>query len=401
MINLQRGKWTTIVFLITLLFFSGIMPFVQAAPVWVVENAGASSNAGSSDTSLALFGYKPHISYYGNTDLFYTSKLEGGSWVSEMVEGKDAVGQYSSIEVDSAGKPHISFVKSSPTTNVSYASKTGSGWSIGIVALGGSLMYTSLELDSGDNPQIIYLNNTNSRLMYATQSTGGNWSSETVDTNVMGSNSLALNSLGTPHISYFDENNSALKYATKSTKGWNIETVDNSGNVGLHSSIALDSSGNPHISYYGEGCLKYASKSGGTWTIESADLPPAGKYVGWYTSLALDSHNNPHISYYDQSNNDLKYAAKSNGTWTKTTVDSVGNVGMFTSIAIDPHGYPHISYFDSTNHALKYASLVDPMFVVPESAFGSAAAIATVAIAVLSITAANRVRDRKKANIKT
>lgn len=78
----------------------------------------------------------------------------------------------------------------------------------------------------------------------------------------------------------------------------------------MDSSLALDSSGNPHIGYYNktEGDLKYAVKSGGTWSFETVDS--AGD-VGGYSSLALDSFDNPSISYYDATNGDLKYAFSS------------------------------------------------------------------------------------------
>jgi hypothetical protein len=341
------------------------LPLGQAiqAPstVWVIETAYSASYVATSQTSLALDdGNNPHISFTvigtNGDDAAYTTK-SGGVWVSENVQSEYEVGTYSSLALDSHGTPHISFSQQSPSTNIFYSSKSGSGWSSEVVVSHHTLIYTSLELDSSGSPHISYLNNTNSVLMYATKA-GSAWTSEVVDSEVMGSNSLLLDSSGNPHISYFDKANTALKYATKSGTTWVIETVDNDGNSGRDSSIALDSSGNLHISYYGPGYLKYASRSSsGVWSSEIVDHP-TGRYVGWHTSLAIDSNDNPHISYYSSSGGDLKYATKSGGTWAITTVDTVGTVGEYTSLALDSNDMPHISYLDRTNRDLKYASLV-------------------------------------------
>ena len=67
------------------------------------------------------------------------------------------------------------------------------------------------------------------------------------------------------------------------------------------------------------------------------------------------AQGNPRISYWDLSNDDLKYAAKSGGSWTIETVDAAGSVGTWTSLALDAQGRPRISYFDETNGHLKFA----------------------------------------------
>ena len=96
------------------------------------------------------------------------------------------------------------------------------------------------------------------------------------------------------------------------TAQWQIQTVDDVGNVGWYTSLALDSAGNPHISYYdfASADLKYAYYDGAAWQIQTVES--AGS-VGWYTSLALDSGDRPHISYWDTNNDDLKYAFVSSG----------------------------------------------------------------------------------------
>jgi hypothetical protein len=183
--------------------------------------------------------------------------------------------------------------------------------------------------------------------------------------------SLALDASGNPHVSYFDNTNNDLKYARKSGGVWTIETADGAGSVGEYTSLALDASGNPHISYFNisNEDIKYARKSGGVWTIET---PVSSLKDLAYTSLALDASGNPHISYYDHTSTDLEYARKSGAFWTRQTVDgSSSSVGLEPSLAVDASGNPHISYYDLTNGNLKYAHKSAGVWVI-ETADGAA-----------------------------
>jgi hypothetical protein len=172
--------------------------------------------------------------------------------------------------------------------------------------------FTSLALDAAGHPHISYYDkgNGDGDLKYA-HWTGSAWDIQTVDRvgNVGWYTSLALDGDGHPHISYYDHANGDLKYAHGTGSTWDLQTVDHQDNRGLYSSLALDAADHPHISYFDSTNLdlKYAHWTGSTWDIETVD---SEGWVGSFASLAMDTTDHPHISYYDYSNYDLKYARK-------------------------------------------------------------------------------------------
>jgi PKD repeat protein len=218
--------------------------------------------------------------------------------------------------------------------------------------------YTSLAFDSSDNPVISYLYYNSHELKFIHYN-DSSWEIETVDDvgQVGLYTSLEFDHSGNPAISYYDWLNGSLKFAYCNDSSWGAETVDDAGLVGLHTSLAFDSSGNPAISYYDayryNTSLKFAYYNGGIWETETVDN--IGD-VGIYTSLAFDPSDNPAISYYDfNTSKDLKFAHYNGANWEIETVDSRLNVGMGTSLCYDPSGNPAISYLDVTNKDLKFA----------------------------------------------
>ncbi len=229
--------------------------------------------------------------------------------------------------------------------------------------------YSSIAVDSEGKPQISYTDFTLGRLKHAWRGTDSTWNIKSLGTTTGGYySSIALSGSKT-HIAHYNVNLETLLYTESEISGtltlgtqtyygtytYLTKTID-SGKVGRFCDIAIDADGDPQISYYNEKkkALNYAFWTGlewGTSTIDYATTSDRGRF----SSLFLAEDSLPIISYYDATTKDLRLAFWNLVTWGSGTIDTIGDVGMYSSIA-GTGGTLHIAYYDATNGNLKYAT---------------------------------------------
>lgn len=184
---------------------------------WTVQTVDENSDRAYSSIAINGMGY-PVVSYSGIGESLKLARWNGIAWVTETVEGGGAYAMYTSLALDDADNPHISYCnRGTSPRQIKYASWDGSGWNIQVV----------------DNAAVS-----------------------------IGSNSLALDSHGNPGIAY--DGPQGLRYAYWDGTVWNKGYVDTDGG-GDYVSLALDADDNIHISFWGnsiwspgEPALKYA-----------------------------------------------------------------------------------------------------------------------------------------------
>jgi len=324
--------------------------------------------------------------------LVSSASAGAATWSVSPVDTGGSVGQYSSLVLDADGNPVIAYYDASSDdlllAHCNDPRCEGGDEVVSAVDTSGNVgLFTSLELDAAGNPVISYYDATRDDLKLAhcddPNCAGGGESIQTVDSsgNTGRETSLALDSAGNPVISYRRATGGDLKLAhcddpNCAGGGESIQTVDSSGNTGRHSSLRLDDAGNPVIAYYNATSddLKLAR-------CDDSDCAGAGERtetldrdgnVGEWPSLALRADGVPVVSYYRRSSGDLKIAVCDDpgcagGRADVETVASSGNVGRYSSLELDPGGNPVIAYLDQTGRDLKLARVFPAGRVTPGS----------------------------------
>lgn len=356
----------------------------------VAETLVSTGDVGKHSSIVVDANNNPHIVYYDATNGDLRSVWRSTIWYAAPVDETGTVGEFASIAV--APAPILKFISYYDGGNqflkLAHQTAAGATAPYTIEQLPASVRLTgrtSLALNLSSVTPIIAFFDANDRTLKLALFDRGSmfsspplahpkWGLENVATAPTSVEDLALALDGgqEPHLAYIEQNGTTatLKYAHKTCAAagcltqitaaqqtgqgtWNIETVPGTGLVGSAVALALDpASGNPLIAFYAGGQLKYAVKSGGTWSVETVPDPAAD--AGRHVSMALATNGDPNLIYYDVTNGDLKRAVKSGGTWNVSTLDTGGDVGQFTDVAIGADNVLRASYYDVTNADLKY-----------------------------------------------
>ncbi len=239
-------------------------------------------------------------------------------WNIDLIDRGGA--DYSSIDIDSLGHPHIAYFTGWQQPSLKYAYKNDTNWYIGTIAESCGL-WLSLKLDKKNQPKIShtsYDDYLHGRLFYSYLQ-NDTWFHILVDTLLTCMySSLALDSLENPCISYLSGENHyddtlKVEYAHLNDSIWDIQNVNSRSPTTdffefKSTSISIDDIGRPHISFgcdgfesateFGFASVCYAFFDDSLWIGRSFGI--AGTFLNISfdkTFLILDSNSRAHITF--------------------------------------------------------------------------------------------------------
>ena len=295
---------------------------------------------GGSFESLAVdSGGAAHIAYNSPKAIgLHYAFWDGKQWQKLLIDSAKT-GHQTSIQLDSHGDPRISyyveeFSDHHPANCLKYAYFDGKTWYIQTVdhrpGTGG---WSSIALDRADLPYISYSISAG-RLGFAYRDQS-KWEHTVAEEwmnpdpgspdrkrfeesrgkrYLVSDSSLVIGSETEPHVAYINGTDRTIVYAWREGTRWRQETVDSLVGTGADPdqvSLKLDRNGEPHIVYYdsGLGLLKYATRNKKEWHSETIDEGDSGQYA----SLCLDGNDQPYVSYYTDASKELRIAHRPSG----------------------------------------------------------------------------------------
>ncbi|OHA46259.1 MAG: hypothetical protein A2828_00790 [Candidatus Terrybacteria bacterium RIFCSPHIGHO2_01_FULL_43_35] len=380
-----------------------------------IKNTGA--DALETTKNLALF-YDRNDGYFTKVEdkaaVTSAGNCTDTKWDCLTLDGTGRIttGSSTSIAIDSAGNPWVSYSYSDASlTNpvLRVANYVGSGgnctgntaWNCTVVDDPNNKVgnYTAIAIDSSGKPWVSYVDQDALSLKVANYvgsggsgcGTGGStaWTCTTVNdvaTHSVAYTSIAIDPLGKAWVSYYTEASDydliVANYVGSggncTSTAWSCTTVDSQDVVGGGTSIAFDPSGNAWVSYYyvdaslTEGYLKVANYVGSSgnctstaWNCTKIDDP--ANIVGYRTSIAFAPNGSAWIGYSDKTAGTFKVAnyvgsggnCTGNTAWNCTTVDaSASTTPDYLSIAFDPSGNAWAGYYHEADTSFKVAHYV-------------------------------------------
>jgi hypothetical protein len=293
-------------------------------------------------TSLVLDGTgKPVVSYCdasdGNLKLLHCDNSDCSRSSISIPDSLNIIGMYTSLALDTAGNPVISYYDAfNGDLKLLHCDDPGctgdESANISTLDIKGDVgLYTSMALDAAGNPVIsYYASDIGLKIMHCDDPNCKGDESNNITIPDKGKvgwfSSLALDAIGNPVVAYYNFYSGDLKILhcddpnCAGDESKNITTPDTTGYVGSDISMVLDAKGNPVVSYYdsSNGKLKILHcddpSCAGDETGNIVTPTDAAGNVGQFTSLVLDAAGNPVVSYYDFPNGNLNILHCANHT---------------------------------------------------------------------------------------
>lgn len=383
---------------------------------WQINIVDSSSHFSIFDRffDLELVGNAPVIAYYVDFGGFLNyAQWDGNNWQTQTIitaSFPDSLGGELSLAIDSADNPHVSYAYSiSVQESLRYVYWDGGQWQNEILDNSNKLgEFNAIALDSNDNPHIAYYDQTFQDLRYITWapdwqirtvpdpgaitavaiqvqnripylgyhnlSNGlvnlsqwdDNWQRSTADFVSSPVPQLSLvNSQNFQHLSFYDADTQDLRYGRHNEFGWEMQTVDSTGDVGRYNQLLLggNSDGNVRIAYWDETNrrikLAVTDPLTGVFQLYTNTVGPSLPAGSGPLSATLLADGNIGVAYYDGLNTGLRLATwqAATGTWSDEGVESLGgDIGRLNSLQTDDLcRCPVVAYYDETNDAIKYA----------------------------------------------
>ncbi len=330
----------------------------------------------------------PLVLLVGAAALLSTGERSAASGGSSIVVADDANIRATSLVLDAAGNPVVSYfdfdnelLKLLHCGNASCSS----GNSVQTVASVGAFgEYTSLVLDGAGNPVVAFKNSeplsqTWLKILHCDDANcapgGDSMTSPDMAISDFTYPSIALDAVGNPVVSYRTGAKilKLLHCNDPNCAGGDESITTPDITTGTDTSLVLDANGFPVVAYASNTTpgMKVLHCDDPNCVNDLTEVVHPGINVQW-TSLALDTSGNPVIAYYDATSDDLRLVHCDDvncddpdpdpivGDEISVTVDTSGNVGEYASLALDAVGNPIIAYYNGTGADLKIAYCGNP-----------------------------------------
>ncbi|MBI2894357.1 MAG: putative metal-binding motif-containing protein [Deltaproteobacteria bacterium] len=278
---------------------------------WTVATVDDSVVPGT-DTSLSLYRNVPHVAYADEGDVLQVAFWDVDEWVPT---NPGLIGRISYVAFahDSQGNGNAAFWNYDAAGALQHGRQDGAVWElVGAIDDTNALVkdQTSIAVDSAGFPHVSYRLQEN--LQYATNG-AGDWVAATVEPGGDFTSIAIDEAASLVHVLHAGPN-SILHHAWKDDAGWQSEDFWDDGVVIADSgALALDAEGFLHIAFHDPvlRVLRYASNRCGEWrfqTVHSIEGGDAGREPSIAVTSAPAPYGSVGIAFYDPMVGDLMYA---------------------------------------------------------------------------------------------